>query len=422
MSDAPHAPVSRLQRDMLDFAHGPGDGSDMLVIRWAHRLLGPLDRAALRTALADVVQRHTVLRSAFLPTADGAGYRAEVRPRVASPLTVTDVRHLPPDAREEAWRHALRTVAPLSPGTPPHLRATLLVESGTEARLLLEAYHPAFDGWSQAVVDQELAVAYAAACAGRRPSPWEPDDFGTAAAAEARLAGSAELARAAGHWSTVLRDLPVANRQPPVADLTASEARVALEKPDFHRIVLAAARNRVRPSTVCLTAWLRTLSDAVGSADVAVAMPVALRDDEALGDAVGPYVNQVLVRAVPGGPDDVRAVLRRVDSAFWTSWRHRAVPYQTVLEALGSDFRYRFRFGYHEGGGDGPWDATGVSTVPLEVPVDTTLRRDAALELTHTAGAASGVVLCRDGGLPGWSAGRLAAAFTAHVARLTDPA
>jgi hypothetical protein len=50
---------------MLDFAAGAGRRADLMVIRWAYRLTGPVDVEALREALAVVVRRHAVLRQSF---------------------------------------------------------------------------------------------------------------------------------------------------------------------------------------------------------------------------------------------------------------------------------------------------------------------------------------------------------------------
>ncbi|MFF9691475.1 amino acid adenylation domain-containing protein, partial [Streptomyces sp. NPDC014623] len=131
----------------------------------ALRLAGPLDVAALRAALGDVVARHESLRTVFAE--DEHGPHQVVLPADGpAPLTGpvrTDEDELPRLLREAA-DHAFRLDA------EPPLRAYLFATAPDEHTLLLVMHHIATDAWSQRPLIADLAAAYAARHAGRAPA------------------------------------------------------------------------------------------------------------------------------------------------------------------------------------------------------------------------------------------------------------
>ncbi|MFD0890849.1 condensation domain-containing protein, partial [Streptosporangium algeriense] len=126
----------------------------------ALRLSGPLDLAALREALGDVVERHEVLRTVF-PVAGGLPYQ-EVLAGVCPELHVRDVR----DERHlrECLSQAQGHVFDLSVESP--LRASLFVLGREEHVLALVMHHIAGDGWSIGALLRDLSTAYRARLAG----------------------------------------------------------------------------------------------------------------------------------------------------------------------------------------------------------------------------------------------------------------
>lgn len=166
------------------------------------RLSGKIDVGALQTALNDIIERHDVLRTAFLGVIpprlrpsldrDGVGTGRVVRPgrdAVArsgpfrqsivsnAPLTLTVIglEHVPPAAvPSEIQRIASEMLAmPFDYEKPPLMRALLLRLKSTEHALIFVLHHLVGDGWSLGILGKELASRYSSLVAGR-PSALQP--------------------------------------------------------------------------------------------------------------------------------------------------------------------------------------------------------------------------------------------------------
>ncbi|HMB53038.1 MAG TPA: amino acid adenylation domain-containing protein, partial [Thermoanaerobaculia bacterium] len=154
-------PLTRLQLGMFFHAEQrPGSAlyHEIFDLHAAFRF----DAAALARALATVVARHPVLRTAF----DGARFGEPlqlVHRRAAMPLAVVDLRGLPEAEREAAVEAAKRRelAAPLDRSRAPLARLRVCRLDDREARLLFSFHHAVLDGWSAAVMVGELLRAYA---------------------------------------------------------------------------------------------------------------------------------------------------------------------------------------------------------------------------------------------------------------------
>ena len=144
---------------------------------FAFPIEGPLDADALGAALADLLQRHTVLRSTF-PDDDTQGTQ-HVQP---APSEVRlDVEDLPggplrPRA-DEIVQDELRRGLDLNSG--PMVRFRLLRADASHHLLVLTSHYIVLDPRSARVLQRDLAVAYRARVGGTAPQ-WqqEPVDFG----------------------------------------------------------------------------------------------------------------------------------------------------------------------------------------------------------------------------------------------------
>jgi hypothetical protein len=386
--------VSALQEDMLDFVAGAGRRADLMAIRWAYRLAGPVDLAALSLAFTDVVQRHEQLRTGFQRGSCG-DFSSVIHKRTPEALSIVDARDLPAAERSRLDETSRQVAGHLAPEEPPHLRATLVRLSDHEATLVCEANHVAFDGVSRGIVDHDLARAYSARVAGGPPRWAVPRRFAEFTAEQSRATSLAAFDAAIEHWRDILRDIPAHNHlsAPAESDMAAMTVDVRLPLEVTSRVSAYAAAAACGVSTVYLTAWMLTLTGLLGQDDIAVAVPVALRDEAQYAETVGPMVNQLVVRAAPrrAAQNTEVAVVR---DAFLKGWNHRAVHHATACRAAGSDFRYRFRMGFHDLV-DTPPDLVGLEVTALPVAADTTLRRDAALELSNSGDGISGVLACR---------------------------
>jgi hypothetical protein len=174
-------------------------GLPAYTVPFAWRLTGPLDAAALGRALLRLVERHDALRTVF-PVADGEPVQ-RVQPAGDVPLAVEDLADLPPPQREARladWP-AAEAARPFDLEHGPMFRAGPACLGPAEHVLLLNMHHIVCDGWSLAVLAEELGAVYAAEASGAVPDlPPPPMRFADFAARQ--CCGDGPPARAMAYW------------------------------------------------------------------------------------------------------------------------------------------------------------------------------------------------------------------------------
>ncbi|MFG2530993.1 amino acid adenylation domain-containing protein [Streptomyces sp. NPDC048516] len=306
------------------------------------RLSGDLDRTALAAALADLVERHEVLRTRF---AEFAGRPCQV---VMSPQEA-DIRlervELAgegdlPDALAGAAGHAfdLATEAPL--------RATLFRVSEHEHVLYLLTHHIASDGWSLAPLVRDLSAAYRSRTAGRTPR-WEPlpVQYADYALWQRELLGAESVpdsvaARQLGYWTRQLAgvpellQLPLDHPRPAVAGRRGATVRFSLDAALHTRITELARQSDVTVFMVVQAALAALLSRLGAGSDIPIGAVLAGRTDEALDDLIGFFVNTLVLRTDVSGDPAFRELLARVRETDLGAYAHQDLPFERIVEAV----------------------------------------------------------------------------------------
>ncbi|KPI15380.1 amino acid adenylation domain protein [Actinobacteria bacterium OK074] len=307
----------------------------------ALRLSGRLDEQALTAALDDVVARHETLRTVF-PEDGGTPYQQVLDPGAARArirVTHTDERRLP-SALAEAARRPFDLAAELP------LRAELFTLAEDEHVLLLALHHIAGDGWSTGPLSRDLATAYAARGADRKPewSPlpaqyadytlWQRDLLGEP------TAPNSTFARQLAYWKQQLAelpeqlDLPADRPRPAVASYRGEHLLVELDA-TLHAGLADLARRTGASLFMVLQAALAALFTRLGAGtDIPVGSPIAGRTDQALDDVVGFFVNTLVVRADLSGDPSFEELVRRVRETALGAYAHQDLPFENLVEEL----------------------------------------------------------------------------------------
>jgi amino acid adenylation domain-containing protein len=310
----------------------------------ALRLGGPLDRAALAGALAELGRRHAALRTRF-PVVDGEP-RQLVEPELpggAPGAALVDLSHLPA-ARIEAAAGALaggESRRPFDLARGPLYRARLLRLGSRDHALLLAVHHVVCDGWSLGLLLRELAVLYGAFAAGQpSPLPEPRASFGELAAGQReRLQGEA-LARELVFWRKRLAGAP------PVLELPADHPRRQLASPRGEVVAfeveagaaaafLGLAREAgVTPFMALLALFDVLLFRYTGQGDLVVGAPAANRHRTELESVVGCFASTVLVRAEVERGMNFRALLAQARAEVLAVSAHSELPFEKLVEEL----------------------------------------------------------------------------------------
>ncbi|XRQ13790.1 amino acid adenylation domain-containing protein [Actinomadura welshii] len=175
----------------------------------ALRIRGPLDVAALRAAIGDVVERHETLRT-VLPDSGGVPRQLVLDPAAARPeLEVADTTEA-----ELPTRLATAAGYAFDISAEPPLRTHLFRIAPEEHVALLLMHHVGGDGWSMAPLARDVITAYAARARGQEPqwaplpvqyadyTLWQQDLFGSEDDPDSLI--SKQIA----HWKDALAGLP----------------------------------------------------------------------------------------------------------------------------------------------------------------------------------------------------------------------
>ncbi|MFD5626604.1 non-ribosomal peptide synthase/polyketide synthase [Streptomyces sp. NPDC127072] len=295
----------------------------------AWRLTGQLDRAALESAVNDLVARHATLRTVF-PAEDGLPYQRVLEPAEAR----VELATAPYGQLAEAAAHSFDLERELP------LRATLFETGPDEHVLLLLLHHIATDEWSDRPLLADLGTAYAARAAGCAPD-WAPlpvsyTDYTLWQRELLDDSGEDLLA----YWTEHLRGLPeelvLPTDRPRPAESGHGGGTVGFTvPPELERALRALARAEGASMFMVAQAAVAALLHRLGAGDdIPLGAPVSGRSDEGLEDLVGFFVNSLVLRTDLSGDPDFAELLRRVRETDLAAYEHQDLPFERLVEAV----------------------------------------------------------------------------------------
>ncbi|MDU0156755.1 non-ribosomal peptide synthetase [Bacillus cabrialesii] len=333
-------PLSFAQR-RLWFLHCLEGPSPTYNIPVAVRLSGELDLGVLQTALYDLVCRHESLRTIF-PETQGTSYQHILDADQARPdLHVTEIAEKELSERlAEAVRYSFDLAA------EPAFRAELFIIGPDEYVLLLLVHHIVGDGWSLTPLTRDLGAAYAARCHGRAPewaslavqyadyALWQQELLGSGDDPNSLIAGQLAF------WKETLKNLPDQLELPtdysrpaePSHDGDTIHFRI---EPELHKRLQELARaNRVSLFMVLQSGLAALLTRLGAGNDIPIGSPIAGRNDDALGDLVGLFINTLVLRTDTSGDPSFRELLDRVREVNLAAYENQDLPFERLVEVL----------------------------------------------------------------------------------------
>ncbi|MFD7734054.1 amino acid adenylation domain-containing protein, partial [Kitasatospora phosalacinea] len=333
-------PLSHAQR-RLWFLHRLDGPSATYHVPFAVRLDGALDVDALRLACADVVARHSALRTLFPTHGDGPVQRIVAPGAVRLPFAVEDV-----EPGKCADRIAAAVAEPIDVERELPLRVVLLRLAADAHVLVLVVHHIAADGSSLAPLFRDLGAAYRERLAGAAPS-WGPPpvDYVDYTLWQRALLGGEEDPDGVLHgqlafWRGALAglpgrvELPVDRPRPAGGGHGGATHRFAVDAATGRALAALARSARCSEFMVLQAALALLLSRHGAGEDVPLGTAVAGRTDEATADLVGFFVNTLVLRTDLSGDPTFRELLDRVKEFDLAAYAHQDVPFERLVELL----------------------------------------------------------------------------------------
>jgi amino acid adenylation domain-containing protein len=341
----PIGPVSRDLPVALSFAQQRlwfldqlAPGSPIYNMPFAVALDGRLNVAALESSLAEIVQRHEMLRTVF-PAQNGEPYQ-RVNAAGALKLPVDD---LSDDLDQE---QSLRTLVAEEAGaffdlsSGPLLRARLLRMAEDRHALLINMHHIVSDGWSMGVFMRELSALYQARVE-ERPSPLRDlrIQYADFACWQRRWLSGAVLDGQLEYWRKQLEEVPMLELPTDFPRPTFLGPGGAVVEFNISAGITEQlkALGRSANATLFMTllaAFQFLLGRYADQDDVTVGTLIANRNRPDTEDLIGFFVNTLVLRTRLGASGTFRDLLRDVRGTMLEAYAHQDLPFERLVVEL----------------------------------------------------------------------------------------
>ncbi|MGX9568124.1 amino acid adenylation domain-containing protein [Pseudomonas sp. CFBP 5748] len=298
------------------------------------RLRGPLDRHALERSLLRLVDRHAILRTTYHQRNGELYQRIHGQMSVALQVVVSSDAQWPDDARDIALR-------PFDLASEAPLRAVLYRLGEQEHVLQLVMHHIASDGWSGAVLVDELIQGYEAYSAGVLPPQSE---LAIQYIDYAVWQGSApvQLRQREGldFWRQTLAGIPAQVPLPfdfprPERDSgTGAALDFQLSAATVGRLKAFAQDSATSPFMVLLTCYAAVLQRETQGRDLVIGTDVANRDHPATESLIGFFVNLLALRIRLQPELSFREQAQQVRETCLQAFAWQDTPFERVVECL----------------------------------------------------------------------------------------
>ncbi|QUQ69300.1 non-ribosomal peptide synthetase [Kutzneria sp. CA-103260] len=321
-------PLAPLQAGLLFQSSMDDQGPDIYQTQWLLELTGPLDTARLRAAWEGVFARHAELRLSFHRLSSGKTVQAVAGP-VALPWREVDLSGANDvEAAVEALAEQEQQTR-FDLARAPLFRLVLARLAADRFRLLVVNHHILTDGWSVAVVLNEVSEAYAGG--GQVPERASYRDY-------LSWLDSQDKDAALEAWQTELSDLDEPTLVAKAVDATDYDYRVAYLPQDLYARLTRLARDHgLTLNTVVQGAWALVLARLARRTDVVFGTTVACRPAELPGveSMLGLMMNTVPVRVPLAGGQSVADLLTDLQRRQTSLTPHQHLGLTEIQKAAG---------------------------------------------------------------------------------------
>jgi amino acid adenylation domain-containing protein/non-ribosomal peptide synthase protein (TIGR01720 family) len=332
-------PLSSLQEGML--FHALAGDRQSYFEQFTFRVSGTPDVPRFAAAWRELARSHQVLRVAFVQTASQQPLQVVLRNRTVE-VECRDLRGLPHGGRSRAinkvrcddldrWWDLARD---------PLMRVTLLHTHDDELVVIWSCHHIIIDGWSAAILLQDLMAAYAALAARRMPALPPAPDY----ALYLEWLGRRDHQASRAYWTKYLSDCPAATPVPDVeldrhhAGYVLGEHVFVFDAETSAALSQLAVRLQVTLNVLLQTLWAVLLARYNGTDDVLFGAVVSGRPPDLAGieRTVGLFLQSipVRIRVAPTKPLSTLAQEVQAEAAASEPHHHFPLPELQMLSGV----------------------------------------------------------------------------------------
>ncbi|MBT8421930.1 MAG: amino acid adenylation domain-containing protein, partial [Gammaproteobacteria bacterium] len=303
-------------------------------IPWATRLRGELNVNALQSAINKLADRHATLRTAFV--AGGKQPLQQVSDSVELPLHMLSCSEA--DLQRELTRLTQHSFAL---DQAPLVRITLLRLAADDHVLHINMHHIIGDAWSTDVFRRELSALYNAELQNTDAAlPELPVQFADYAVWQAERLQSAAIQDSVSYWTGQLADapavlnLPTDRPRPAVQTYNGAWQELRIPRELTTALKRLANERDVTLYMLLLTAFDVLLNRYTGQDDIVIGTPVAGRQQGALENLIGFFINTLALRTRIPEDTTFAGLLAQVKDTALDAYAQQELPFEQLVEEI----------------------------------------------------------------------------------------
>ncbi|MBX3335152.1 MAG: amino acid adenylation domain-containing protein, partial [Nitrospira sp.] len=309
---------------------------------FASRQMGRLNKAALRSTIDAICNRHEAFRTMFMM--QGEGPVQIIQPFRPPHWVEMDLTHLPSVQRQEQAAQLVEQEAnrPFDLEQGPLARFLLIEIEPEDHVLVLTMHHIIGDQWSFGVIGYEFAFFYNAFCRGDVPSA-KPIllQYADYAVWQRRCLTDDWLSVQSNYWQKKLAglsklSLPTDHPRPVTQTFNGSHRMLEFPTSLIERLKQFSAEHNATVFMTLLACFQILLSRYSGQTDVAVGSPIANRTQSAVESIIGSFVNTLVMRTDLSSDPTFVELLARVRETALEAYANQDFPFDKLVEMMHS--------------------------------------------------------------------------------------
>lgn len=302
-------------------------------------LTGRHSHTHLEKAILEVIRKHEILRTVFRKNEQGE-IRQVILPVESLPFNVAFDDHGSSPSATDAFISA-KAAESFSMEEGPLLRAGLIRLSDDRFIFHYTMHHIISDRWSMQILSREVISCYQALMRGETPSLLplriQYKDF---AAWQSEQASADRMAACREYWlNRMAAPLPI---------MQISHDKGRPKRKTYNGYALATSLSA--SATQSLNTWCADRNGSLfmgvvtnlialfyrysGETDIVIGFPVAGRDDQALEDQIGFYINTLALRTKFSGEDSFETLYENIRRSTLEALENQAYPFDELIDDL----------------------------------------------------------------------------------------
>ncbi|WP_258539555.1 non-ribosomal peptide synthetase [Chitinophaga oryzae] len=332
--------LSGLQEGML--FHGLYESQNAAYFQQLRCDLEAPDIDALQQSWNHLLSRYSILRTGFYYDDFSIPLQCAYR-EAEMPFELLDFSHLTEEARQQALRdyEAADREKGIDFTVVPLMRVALIRLNDKRYRMLWTFHHILFDGWSMALLLENLLRTYGRLSAGEPPEPYEKDRYND----YIRYVEQQDKAQAAAYWQGYLKDTDEGTLLPFIHAATErnkgagvyNTATVSLDRNATAVLTRFAQQQRLTINTIMQGVWAYLLSRYTGRSEVTYGVTVSGRPEDLPGveQRVGLYINTLPLHTAVRENSRVVSWLQEIQASQLESREFQYTGLDTIRRGAG---------------------------------------------------------------------------------------